>query len=463
MSESKFTILGAGLAGISASYHLGHDNCAVFEAKGHAGGHIHTEIINGFTWDEGPHVSFTKSEYVKNLFATSLDQEYLEYPVYPVNYYKGSWISHPAQSYLSQIPEPLRTECFNDFLSSRDSEHIYKSPDNYLQWLETAFGSKFAQNFPSAYTRKYWTLDPVYLTTEWVGGRVFFPDVETVKRGYEGNPDKSTHYITSVRYPKVGGYNSYTRLMEEKMNVSFDKKVNQIDLVRKTIQFDNGELKSYEKLISTLPLPEFVKYCNAPDAILNAAEQLSCSQVLILNFEVNHPAKRTEQWIYVYDEDKLSTRINFTELLSPNNAPVNKCGIQVEVYYSKFTPLSETIETVIEQVSSELIEMGLIDAKSSIDAVNTKWIPYANVIFDLGYDAALTQILDWLSAYGLVRETGDLKPMTNWDEKFEEQLNLGDLILAGRFGQWKYYWTDDCVLRGKLIAEKVTHKLAANN
>jgi len=30
---------------------------------------------------------------------------------------------------------------------------------------------------------------------------------------------------------------------------------------------------------------------------------------------------------------------------------------------------------------------------------------------------------------------------------------LGDVILAGRFGQWKYYWSDDCVLRGKQIGE----------
>jgi len=29
---------------------------------------------------------------------------------------------------------------------------------------------------------------------------------------------------------------------------------------------------------------------------------------------------------------------------------------------------------------------------------------------------------------------------------------MGQLILAGRFAQWKYYWSDDCVLRGKFIA-----------
>ena len=57
-------ILGAGLAGLSASYHLGHENCQIFEQHTFAGGHIHSEHREGFTWDVGPHVSFTKHAYV---------------------------------------------------------------------------------------------------------------------------------------------------------------------------------------------------------------------------------------------------------------------------------------------------------------------------------------------------------------------------------------------------------------
>ena len=38
----------------------------------------------------------------------------------------------------------------------------------------------------------------------------------------------------------------------------------------------------------------------------------------------------------VYDEDKYATRINCTEVLSPNNAPNKKSGIQVEVYFSEY-------------------------------------------------------------------------------------------------------------------------------
>jgi protoporphyrinogen oxidase len=58
-------IVGAGLSGLSISSHLGHPKgTVIFEAKAHYGGHIHSETRDGFTWDDGPHISFTSNEYV---------------------------------------------------------------------------------------------------------------------------------------------------------------------------------------------------------------------------------------------------------------------------------------------------------------------------------------------------------------------------------------------------------------
>jgi protoporphyrinogen oxidase len=455
MSEHKVIVLGAGLTGISASYHLGHDNCLVLEAKAHTGGHIHSKQENGFTWDEGPHVSFTKHQYVKDLFAEGPEEGYLEFPVHPTNYYKGHWIPHPAQSNLYAVPEPLRTQCLEDFLAKRNESDGEFRPANYGQWLTEAFGDTFAQTFPYAYTQKYWTVPPGMLGTSWVGNRVFYPDVEVVKKGYEAPLENSTHYITSIRYPKSGGYFSYASKLRKGLNVELNKQVKKIDLKKKEIICSDGSRYGYEKLVSTLPLPEFIQYCEAPELIINSAEELACSQLLIFNFEVDHPPTRSEQWMYVYDTDMHSTRINFTDLLSPNNAPQGKCGIQVEVYFSKYHPLKRPVEEIREEVKDEMIRMGLILSEEKIDRIHTEWIPYANVIFDHVYEDALDKILTWLTKYGLLRESDDLHPMTDWDQKAGLNEGLGSLVLAGRFGQWKYYWTDDCVLRGKMIGERL--------
>jgi protoporphyrinogen oxidase len=456
MPEPQFTILGAGLSGSATSYHLGHENCIVFEAKEHCGGHIHSKQINGFTWDEGPHVSFTQHQYVKDLFAKSVKQDFLEYPVFPTNYYKGNWIPHPAQSNLWAIPEPLRTACLQDFLATRKDVGEMLVPNNYEDWLITAFGKTFTKNFPEAYTKKYWTVPSNALTTDWVGGRVFYPNVDIVKQGFDGPQEISTHYITSIRYPAHGGYHRYASLLEKGMNIHLRKNVKEIDLERKIISFEDGTKHTYQTLISTLPLPNFIGYCNAPDDVQNAARNLSCSELLILNFEVSHPPTRSEQWMYVYDENMYSTRVNFTDLLSPNNAPTGKCGIQVEVYFSKYKQLDVSIEKIKMVVTEELLQMGLILSEEAVEGVQTQWISFANVIFDHSYRSSINTVLNWLSSFGLTREEDDDYPLTNWEEK--NQKALGELILAGRFGQWKYYWTDDCVLRGKYISDAMNLK-----
>lgn len=112
----KTTVLGAGLAGISASWHIGHENCVIFEKSLKYGGHAGSESKFGFTYDHGPHVSFTKHAYVRELFEKNTNGKFEEYPVRTRNYYQGSWIEHPAQAHLWQVPEPIRDRCArNDF------------------------------------------------------------------------------------------------------------------------------------------------------------------------------------------------------------------------------------------------------------------------------------------------------------------------------------------------------------
>ncbi len=45
-------------------------------------------------------------------------------------------------------------------------------------------------------------------------------------------------------------------------------------------------------------------------------------------------------------------------------------------------------------------------------------------------------------------------PLTDWSSTADKE-KLGSLIMAGCFGQLKYFWTDDCVLRGQAIAKSL--------
>ena len=416
-------ILGAGLAGLSASFHLKH-KAEIFEKSEHTGGHIFSYEENGFTWDEGPHVSFTKHQYVRDLFAESC--EILEYPVYPTNYYRGNWIDHPAQTNLYAVPEPLRTECLESFLQSRTTAKD-ASPKNYKEWLNIAFGKRFSEVFPEVYTNKYWTTPAENLTTDWVGQRVYFPKIEDVSSGYKQKPEKIQHYVTQVRYPKKGGYFSFANKLKKDARVNFKKEVKKIDLDSSLIFFTDGTSVKYTKLINTIPMPEFIGKSTAPPYIKSCAERLSCSTAFLINVVANHPPKVHNQWLYVYDADKYSTRISYTDLFSPQNGEPGKCGIQVEVYYSKYRPKTESDQIIIKKVCDELIEMGLVENSDSIVATSSRLIEYANVIFDHERRSSLDSIYEYLSQYGLQRESDDLEAMTDWDKKLSISDRLGNL------------------------------------
>jgi protoporphyrinogen oxidase len=453
-------ILGAGLSGLSCSYHLGHEKCILLEKNIHPFGQIGMEKRDGIIWDPGPHVSFTQNEYVKQLFATSVRNQFDEYEVKTGNYFNGSWIDHPAQTALHQIPEPLRTDCFQSFLITRKNDQDKVKPSNYMEWLDFAFGPVFAKNFPAAYTKKYWTCSPENLTTDWVGQRVLYPSIEDVTKGYNGPINKQMHYVKNIRYPKNGGYQSFANKLLLNANIKYGSEIIAIDLANKWVKTSNGETYYFSKLINTLPLPVFVNLCvDTPLTIREAALSLSCSQLLLVNVVAPHLSKRDESWLYIYDENKLSTRINFSDKLTKNNAPINTSGIQVEVYFSKYRPINMTPETVAEKVIDELIEMQLIDSKELEDGNikhHTRYCPWANIIFDHNTKPALEMIWNYFSQYGLVRENDDCYPTTNWDDNSHSaDLKNATLFMAGRYGQWKYYWTDDCVLRGRDLANRI--------
>jgi protoporphyrinogen oxidase len=453
MQEVEHLILGGGLSGLSASYHLGHEKCLILEANNHLFGHVSSEKNNGFTWDIGPHVSFTKSKYVKDIFSESVNEKYYEKEVTVGNYFNGFWIDHPVQGNLYQVPEPLRSSCVDSFM-----EEVYKDNSdnirNYKEWLTSFLGKKITENFVTPYTEKYWTTGPENLTTDWIESRVFKPNRDDILNGSIRKPDKSKHYINKIRYPISGGYQSYAQLLAKKANVLISHKVVGIDCSKKIVTCKNGEQFFYKKLISSVPLPEFIPMINniSEDA-LNASKELTCSSLLLVNIESPRKSTRPESWLYVYDKDKYSTRINFIEKMSDNNAPRDKSGIQVEVYFSKYRKKEKTDSQIAELVIQELIEMGLIskeDVKKNDVQFHTRWAPYANIIFDHNRKKALKTIFDELDKSGLIRREDELEAITNWDRKEKE--TDGSLALVGRFGEWKYYWSDDSLLSGKRVA-----------
>src|SRR5205807_9163031 len=113
-------IVGSGFAGLAAAHALARAGveAVVYEARDAWGGHTASQFVDGFVFDEGPHVSFTKDERVRRVFAEGARQV-LEFPASISNIFRGTWLRHPAQCHLYGLDPDLITRCIADFVKAQ--------------------------------------------------------------------------------------------------------------------------------------------------------------------------------------------------------------------------------------------------------------------------------------------------------------------------------------------------------
>ena len=108
-------ILGAGIAGIAASYELKRHNIdsIILEKNNNWGGLIDNFSIDGFRFDKYIHLSFAKDEYVNNVFFKT---DFIRHKPLSSNYYKGTWLKHPAQNNLYPLGDEEKNTLLKDFI-----------------------------------------------------------------------------------------------------------------------------------------------------------------------------------------------------------------------------------------------------------------------------------------------------------------------------------------------------------
>lgn len=432
MARHPILILGTGMAALGAASRLADEGRVVvlYDANPYPGGHTATfDAGQGFLFDDGPHVSFTKDDRIRDLLAANVGGAFREIRARINNYWHGSWIPHPVQMHLYGLPTNLVIDILKDFVAV----HSDRQPegDDYESWLRAAYGHTFAETFPMVYGLKYHTTTMDQLTTEWLGPRMYRPSLEEVLRGALAPTDADVHYVTSFRYPTRGGFQAYLRPLLERFDIRLGRRVIAIDPKARTIGFGDGTNAAYEGLISSIPLPDLVPMISgAPPAVLAAAERLSFSSAVMVNLGVDRQDVSEAHISYVYDNDVIFPRLNFPHLLSPNNVPPGTASIQVELYFSeRYRPMTDAPETLIDKVISDLQRIGILREDDRLLVKEARLVRYANIIYDRERAAALATVHDYLADVGIAR--------------------------CGRYGDWNHAWTDESFISGELAAERV--------
>lgn len=434
---TKIAILGAGMAGLGAAYRFhteGVTSVVVYEKNSYYGGNAASDIYDtGFIFDHGPHISFTKNKRLQGLFAQSLQNNYETIQARANNYWKGYWIKHPAQCNLYGLPEDLIVNILCDFIHAQNNN--YGEIKNYEDWLIGNYGKTFAQTFPMEYGLKFHTTTANNMSTEWIGPRLYRPNLKEVLHGALSPTTPDVHYVSHFRYPSQGGFVSYLDLFVNKTSLRFNNELFGFDPKNKKLRFSNGVVVHYDYLISSLPLPKLIRMLSGvPANVVEASQRLACTSCVVVNIGLNRQDISEAHWTYFYDQDFFFTRLSFPHMQSPHNVPPATGSIQAEVYYSKkYRPLDRSPQECIEPVIGDLRRCGLVREDDKILFTAVKIIPYANIIFDLDRPQALSTV------HGFLEDI--------------------EIFYCGRYGEWGYHWTDESFISGENAAQKILDRM----
>jgi protoporphyrinogen oxidase len=414
---AQVTVLGGGVAGISAAWHAGRVglDASVFEAKKRWGGLLDHFMVDGFRFDNAVHFAFSSNEPYRALLEKT---PHITHRPEPYNYENGHWLKHPVQNNLYPLPPDEKVAAIKSFIDRPGQD----PKADYRQWLHQQFGEYIAERFPMRYTEKYWTVAAEQLSTDWIGNRLYRPTLDEVLFGAMTDQTPLTYYLQEMLYPERGGFRAFLEPLVKEIDLHLGKKAIRINPKIRCVEFEDGTSEHYDHLVSSIPLPELARMVeDVPAAVTGAAETLWATSVALVSLGFSCPQAGDHLWFYIYDRNILPARVHAPYRKSADNAPAGCSSLQFETYFSRHCPLKVSPDQLVTHVGETIEKMNLASRKDII-ATDFRILPYANVAFDHNMVSKRDYILEYIKSLGI--------------------------ITVGRFGEWDYLWSDQSFLSG---------------
>ncbi len=421
-------ILGAGMTGLAAGLVSG---LPIYEAAEIPGGICASYYLQPgtkerlFTQPEdgeayrfelgGGHWIFGGDSSIRSLINQfTLLKEHVRHS--SVYFHKDSlYVPYPLQNHLRYLGGELATRVLAEMAQPHNSFHTMR------EWLEACFGSTLCRHFffpfHELYTAGLYTTiapqdaykSPVSLPLVIQGA---LQDVQAVG------------YNATFQYPE-SDLNTLARGMAANCKIQYGKRVTAIDVRNKQVTFADGTQRTYDRMISTLPLNAMLTLTNIH---LDATPDPFTS-VLVLNIgAVTGPACPNDHWLYNPDAVSGFHRVGFYSNIDrsflPRSAQSDKSRVSIYVeraYPAGARQSDEAIRQYGEDVIRELHDWGYID---DVDVIDPTWIPVAYT---------------W--AY----------PDSSWKQEALQALEAHGIYQVGRYGRWRFQGIADSLRDGLMV------------
>ncbi len=430
MGRSSVVILGAGLAGLSAAWHLQQSGrpCHVYEKEAEPGGLCRSKKVQGFVFDCDGHLLHFRHKEVFDLVRELLKDNLVRHRRDSWVYCDDRFIRYPFQANLFGLSRPVLKECLTGFIRAKRSG-VDPGKENFLKWIEGTFGEGIARHFMIPYNTKFWTVHPRHMTGEWLDGFIPQPSMDRVIDGAVHDSRQLLGYNSHFWYPREGGIGQLAVAFSKRIrNLHTGFQLNRIDLRHRRMTFANGVSREFGDLITTMPLPELGGLIqDLPDDVRRAFAQLRWNSIFNVNLGLRQEKPSSRHWIYFPQERISFFRAGFFHNFSAHVTPPGMSSLYAEVSYSTYKPLDKV--TVLGRIEKDLRKVGLLQAGDHIVCRDVNDIRYGYPVYDRHYTGARRLILDFLRGHRI--------------------------LTCGRYGGWQYMSMEDVILEGREVSRRV--------
>ena len=411
-------IAGAGLAGLSAAFHLRKSGIepVVFEQNKYPGGLSASFKKNGFIFDHTGHYFHFNNSYAKDLAFGLLGGKFSEIKRKAAVSVSGELIDYPFQENFRQLKDTAAAADCEKGLKERKPRENYGS---FKEWILGEYGEGIAKRFMLPYNEKIWQYDLDAML--YLGTTAYTPALK--------NGAKKGGYNASFYYPSEGGAGEVAKALAALAGeIRCGNRICSINASARSVTVNDNIVFEYGRLISTMPLPELIAMIPAaPAAVRKAAASLRYTSVFALSLGIKRKGITDRHWIYFPDKFLPFYRVGFYSNAAKHLAPEGTTSLYAETAYPGGTLIDK--EALTGRIKEGLIKAGLLEPGDIILAEFPLEIPYAYVVYDLEYKKNTGLIFDYLCSQGI--------------------------ISTGRYGGWAYSAMEDALIDGKNAAEDI--------
>ncbi len=425
---SETVIIGAGITGISFARHY-KKPCVILEKEKKAGGLCATENTGGYYFDYSGHFLHLRNSEVKNLITKIMKGNLLTVKRDARIFSHNALIRYPFQANLYNLPLEVKRECVLDFVAKPE---LGKTKHDFYSWLISTFGKGITKYFMRPYNEKLWTVSCDKLTTEWVAPFVPTPALSDVITGALTDNDKAFGYNAEFFYPKKGGCQAFIDALKDGLNnIKYSTECSRVDIKKRVIETTDGKTYSFDKLVSTQPLPKLLEQISdLPANVALAKDNLDWNKVLNLNLGIKRGKGKAKlasgmNWVYFPSKDYPFYRAGVYTNAAPQMAQEGRDSLYVE--FSRRP--GDAIFPQVSAVVAKLRHCGILDDSDKVETSSWFEMPFAYVIYDSYRTPALRVIKSFLEKNGIYS--------------------------IGRDGAWKYSFMEESILDAKKLAREI--------